>query len=304
MLPSLNTFGGLSSAEILILFGSNSPSSSSNATHSSTTQSAQTGVDASGANNPANAIQAILAQADMAHAQLETSLADSGSILKAQAAYADQMAIAGSPVNLGDTNSESFVSQSNAYSLTNSSLGVSAINTSQETVYSDQTISTSSSVGVSPVGSSPAAGSASSALNFQLSASITEQSDDQSAALSIDLGFSVQGLGDLTATNTGGEVIQAHAPDAQHAWSDEFQLNIDLNGQATYLTLNVEGLDQSQAQNVLTAFQKSAAEANIAPWNPNEDQNLSISYFAGSGVNYNAPIVHNAPIASASSQQT
>ena len=188
--------------------------------------------------------------------------------------------------------------------MTNSSSGASAIDTSQETVYSDQTISTSSSVGVSPVGSSPAAGSASSALNFQLSASITEQSSDELDALSVDLGFSVQGLGDLTTTATNTEVIQAHASDAQHAWSDVFQLNIDLNGQATYLTLNVEGLDQSQAQSILTAFQKSAAEDNIAPYEPNKDPNLSISYFAGSGVNYSAPIVHNAPIASTSSQRT
>ena len=95
MLSSLNTFGGLSSAEISMLFGSNSPSSSSNATPSSTTQSAQTGVDASGANNPANAIQAILAQAEIAHRQLETSLGGSSSVVKAQTAYAEQTEASG-----------------------------------------------------------------------------------------------------------------------------------------------------------------------------------------------------------------
>ncbi len=82
MLSSLNAFGGLSSTEISMLFGSNSPSSSSNATPSNTTQSAQTGVDASGANNSANVIQAILAQADMA-----TSTGGWASIASAQTAY-------------------------------------------------------------------------------------------------------------------------------------------------------------------------------------------------------------------------
>ena len=92
MLSSLNTFGGLSAADILLLFNSNpsSSSSSTNATVASTAQSAQAGINATGANDPANAIQAILAQAQISHAQFEASLGGSASIVTAQAAYADQ----------------------------------------------------------------------------------------------------------------------------------------------------------------------------------------------------------------------
>jgi hypothetical protein len=91
MLSSLNTFGGLSAADILLLFNSNpsSSSSSTNATVANTAQSAQAGTVAS-ANGTANAIQAILARAQIDHAQLETSLEDSRSIVTAQAAYAEQ----------------------------------------------------------------------------------------------------------------------------------------------------------------------------------------------------------------------
>jgi hypothetical protein len=89
MLSSLNTFGGLSAADILLLFNSNPSSSysSTNATVANTAQSAQAGIGATGA---ANAIQAILAQAQIDHAKLETALGGSTSIGTAQAAYADQ----------------------------------------------------------------------------------------------------------------------------------------------------------------------------------------------------------------------
>lgn len=88
MLSSLNAFGGLSAADILKLFGANSPSSSLSSTTSTAAPTTSTGVDASGANNPANAIQAILAKAEISHAQLETMPANSSSIVTAQTAYA------------------------------------------------------------------------------------------------------------------------------------------------------------------------------------------------------------------------
>jgi hypothetical protein len=85
MLSSLNAFGGLSAANLLALLGANSSSSSSNSTSTSAAQSASTGVSASGANDPAKAIKAILAQA-----QMETSGGGSVSIVTADAAYAAQ----------------------------------------------------------------------------------------------------------------------------------------------------------------------------------------------------------------------
>lgn len=91
MLSSLNAFGGLSAADVLTLFGANSTSSSSSsAASASTVSSAATSIAASSANGAENAIQAILAQAQIDRAQMETSLGESASLFTAQAAYADQ----------------------------------------------------------------------------------------------------------------------------------------------------------------------------------------------------------------------
>ena len=68
MLTSLNAFGGLSAAELLRLFGSNSPSSapSSSATSTSPAQSASPAVSAADADDPLKKIKSILASAQMA----------------------------------------------------------------------------------------------------------------------------------------------------------------------------------------------------------------------------------------------
>ncbi len=89
MFSSLNAFGGLSATDIQLLFGSNSPSSSSSSQISAAPPPASTGIDSSGANNPANAIQAILAQAEIADGQMATSTGWA-SVFTAQAAYEEQ----------------------------------------------------------------------------------------------------------------------------------------------------------------------------------------------------------------------
>ncbi len=94
MLSSLNAFGGLSAAELLTLFGVKSSSSSSSATSTSAPQSASTGVSGSTANDPANAIQAILAQAQIDKAQTATSGGGSAISATAQAEYAAKTAAA------------------------------------------------------------------------------------------------------------------------------------------------------------------------------------------------------------------
>ncbi|TAL82955.1 MAG: hypothetical protein EPN75_01665 [Beijerinckiaceae bacterium] len=85
MLSSVNAFGGLSSAELLTLFGANSTSSSSDSKATNSAQSTSPGVSGSSTNDPANAIKAILAQA-----QMETSAGGSASITTVAAAYAAQ----------------------------------------------------------------------------------------------------------------------------------------------------------------------------------------------------------------------
>lgn len=114
MLSALNAFGGLSAAELLTLFGANSASSSSsNSTSKSAAPSTSPGISGSSANNPANAIQAILAQAQssannpantiqailaqaqIAQAQTATAGGGSASIVTAEAAYAAQTKLSG-----------------------------------------------------------------------------------------------------------------------------------------------------------------------------------------------------------------
>lgn len=100
MLSSVNAFGGLSSAELMTLFGAKSSSSSSISTSNTTDQPAVTGASASSANNPANAIQTILAQAQIEEGQIEqalTATSGTGSATSATvaAAYAAQTEISG-----------------------------------------------------------------------------------------------------------------------------------------------------------------------------------------------------------------
>ena len=97
MLSSLNAFGGLSAANLLTLLGANS-ASSSNSPSASAARSASADVSASDANDPAKAIKAILAQA-----QMETSAGGSTSIATAEAAYAAQTETSGGESAAGAT---------------------------------------------------------------------------------------------------------------------------------------------------------------------------------------------------------
>jgi hypothetical protein len=88
MLTALNAYGGLSAAELLKLFAANSSSSSSTST--STSQSVSAGVSASSANDPANMIKSILAQAQIEQGQSKSSAGRSANSANAQAAYVAQ----------------------------------------------------------------------------------------------------------------------------------------------------------------------------------------------------------------------
>jgi hypothetical protein len=88
MFSPLNSFSGLSAANILTLFRVDS--SSTNAASASSAKSASSSVSASGADDPATAIKAILAQAQIEQVQIGTIGAGSTSIVTVAAAYADQ----------------------------------------------------------------------------------------------------------------------------------------------------------------------------------------------------------------------
>jgi hypothetical protein len=127
-----------------------------------------------------------------------------------------------------------------------------------------------------------AASSASSSDYFQLSGSIGLQSADESLALNLNLGFSVAGLGAITAL-PDSNVLQAHAVDAEHNYTDYFQIDMVANGEMNSIGVNIQGLDATQAQDVETAFQKSAADDDIAQYaGPNYNSNSSLFYMGGS----------------------
>lgn len=92
MLSSLNAFGGLSAADVLKLFGANSASSTS-ATTPSPAQTPPPSFSASSASDPAKAIKAILAEAQIGQGQIGTLGGDSVSLLSESATIASPGAL-------------------------------------------------------------------------------------------------------------------------------------------------------------------------------------------------------------------
>lgn len=232
MLSLLNSYGGLSATELLTLFAANSSASSAGSTPAaSKTQSALTGVSATGANDPANAIQAILVQAQIEKAvpftQTEPQTAaawGAGSMFgnAVEAAYA-AVAIGGSGLrttgevaNLWDagvagTNvliSENFTSASSASA---------SVDTFQETLGIDET--------------------------------------------SVSFGFALEGLGQITPlpNEEGINVGQGDLADFF-----EMQLSAGQSGISDYFT--VSGLTETQAKQLGAAFQVATADAGANQW--------------------------------------
>ena len=273
MLSSLNTFAGLSSAEISMLFGSNSPSSSSNATPSSTTQLAQTGVDVSGANNPANAIQAILAQAEIAHRQLETSLGGSSNVVKAQTAYAEQTEASGEEDISVTTAAAQTIQIGSSGTILDASDTMSGQYTEQGGI-NGFSYSTSYSV--------------TSVLNAQ-----GEETDYFQFAVgvgndSITVGFSVDGLGPAAAASGSNGISVGQGDEGA-----VFQIAADNGGSIAGQTVTIEGLDAAQEQQVADAFQKATSSTG----DTNEN------FGAGFSVNLQNWIYHSGASNSSSSSQ-
>jgi hypothetical protein len=273
MLSSLNTFGGLSSAEISMLFGSNSPSSSSNATPSSATQSAQTGVDASGANNPANAIQAILAQAEIAHRQLETSLGGSSSVVKAQTAYAEQTEASGEE----DISVTTAAAQTIQMGSSGTILDASDTMSGQYTEQGINGFSYSTSYSVTSV------------LNAR-----GEETDYFQFAVgvgndSITVGFSVDGLGPIGTPSEPNGISVGQGDEGA-----VFQITADNGGSIAGQTVTIEGLDAAQEQQVADAFQKASSSTG----DTNE------TFGAGFSVNFQTWVYQSGSSSSSPSSQT
>jgi hypothetical protein len=128
--------------------------------------------------------------------------------------------------------------------------------------------------------------SASSSDYFQLSGSLGLQSADESLALNVNVDFSVAGLGNITAV-PDSNALQAHAVDAEHNYTDYIQINMVTNGAANYVGVNIQGLDATQAQDVMTSFQNSAADDDIGQYTgQGPSPSSSIFYTAGSFISY------------------
>jgi hypothetical protein len=273
MLSSLNTFGGLSSAEISMLFGSNSPSSA-NSTPASSAQSAKAGIDATGANDPANAIHAILAQAEIAHRQLETSLGGSSSVVKAQTAYAERTEASGGEDISVTTAAAQTIQMGSSGTILDASDTMSGQYTEQGGI-NGFSYSTSYSV--------------TSVLNAQ-----GEETDYFQFAVgvgndSITVGFSVDGLGPAAAASGSNGISVGQGDEGA-----EFQITAEDGSSVAGQTVIIEGLDAAQEQQVVDAFQKATSSTG----DTNEN------FGAGFSVNFQTATYYSGASNSSSSSQT
>jgi hypothetical protein len=236
MISSLNGFGGLSGTELLTLFGVKS-SSSSISTATSSVQSGPMGLSGSSANDPGNAIKAILAQAQIdrvqvsqvgaqtqvAQAQASISQGPSAATVNAQAAYTDQ-ALDDEPL-------------STTAKLASLDAGeVNAEDAPTPVTYSASSNFTSASSGSATVDT------------FEMNVTIGSKS--------ITVGFALQGLGQLTVDSTTGDLS---AGDGN--LRDMFQINVGADGQGVGMAFNVGGLDATQAQQLASVFADATSAA-------------------------------------------
>jgi hypothetical protein len=278
MLSSLNVFGGLSAANLLTLLGANSSNTSSNAAAAGASRSASASVSTSSANDPAQAIKAILAQAQIEQAQAAPSAAGSTSLVTAAAAYSAQTGgssfqTADSAAILSAAGAVTSISADASYSVqsggssaatgegvtispevvrvdqaqTETSAGGPTISAASETV---QMPGISSLTSASAISTPPASGvdvtSGSNADNFQLALSVGGES--------IAISFNVEGLGLVQPVLGGSDYSVGQGPLA-----DFFQMDISSGGQSASVAFNIDGLDATQAQQVAAAFEQTTS---------------------------------------------
>lgn len=243
MLSSLNSYHGLSVADVLKLFGAKPSSSPSGSTPASAAQSASAAVSATSANDPANTIKAILAQAQITQvrtnipeggsatsiavtrayaAATETSGGESSSVVVEKTAYAVRLGSAnpfpdaGVTKGVRGTGQALGVDYSIGYSLTTAPSTSSADEKAGRTDYFE--------------------------INFTLG-------DD-----SIAIGFTVDGLGEATANE--GYWGYSFGPRGQDA---VLQMGVAADGGNVSFDLNLTGLDAAQAHRGQAAFKAATS---------------------------------------------
>jgi len=302
MISSSNLYGGLSATELLKLFAANSSSASSasaNAISPSSVSPSRTDTPASSGGDPITSIRAILAASQISHVSANGGWTFAET---AEAAYVNQTSTGGllpSADDIAKVRDLGALSTVTANSSINASTGEAGYASTDQTEFRGYTLYRSGSAVVISGGSSlgatatqapsansaadsngaEAASSASSTDYFQLSASTELQSAHQSVAFDVSVAFSLAGLGPITPDSSG---FRAHAFDAQHNYTDYFQLNSIVDGESNNATINIVGLDAQQARDLMTSFQSAAAAANVAQYaGDNYSRSLSTFYMAG-----------------------
>ncbi|TAL82150.1 MAG: hypothetical protein EPN75_02855 [Beijerinckiaceae bacterium] len=296
MLSSVNLFGGLSSVELLTLFGAKSSSPSS--TSASTTQSASGGVSGASTNNPANAIQTILAQAQIEHAQTITSwglinsvtterinvIQPSGptiSSLLAQAQAEQTQAEQTLTNSWGGSASTAYAAQAPEGSITSFSEESDGVTESTSWAGQESWASTAASMSATSVSLAPAPDAISGSSlnqtgpvdNFQFAAT----ADNQTFAF----GFTLEGLSQVE-----------HEPDSNEysvgsgTLTDFFQINLSVDGYGGGLSFNIGGLDAEQAQQVAAAFDEATSAPNNVETAINTGVQYTETYIPSTGYQY------------------
>lgn len=324
MVSSISSFSGLSAADIQSLFGaigantsSSDSSSSTNSAAASAAQSASSPVAKASPSDPVKAIKSILAQAQSRGGPA----ANIGSITTAEAAYAAQasesnsqiwvsaaqkqppLAFAAAAVVEAAYSSATATSNSNdnanivnqgmsseqtTYSETQTSAGPSTSQWYDRIDYAGVSVIRADAMTVRPLPTQTSKETSEPGANYvQLSASVVDQSAGHLSAIKVDLGFTLEGLGNVTVSDG---VFQAHAVDAQHAYAVNFQLNIFSSGpQSGGLVFNMDGLTETQAHAVSRIIEKAASAANIQPYSGPNYALDSVDYMLGVIKAYEAP---------------
>jgi hypothetical protein len=261
MLSLANAFGGLSATELLRLFGVKSSSASSGATSKSTAQSSSTGISGSTANDPANEIKAILAQAQNATNAIQTILT------QAQIAQAP-------PAPSGGASASSAVVETAYAAYSDPTPEGSSGDVAAEAGYAQTSESASgetAEITTEATGNLNAEGNIPGGVNYLASTTFTSTSSASGSIdtfqATVDVGgdsvtveFALDGLGQVKL-GPGGTGIDVGSGD----FDDFFQINVGAFGQGVGQAFNVFGLDATQAQDLAAEFNQAISAPPNAP---------------------------------------
>lgn len=320
MLSLVNAFGGLSSAELMTLFGGKSSSSIS--TSKTPDQSASPGVSGANTNNPANAIQTILAQAQIDKADIEQALTPPSSPSPIAASTAQSAPTGASAANDTTEATSAQTATSGAGSAHSAAAQTASRGSTSETTDQSESASISGSTANNPantiraivaqtqidtsqatapgsfVSTTVEYASDSYAEDFQpqTTMSFTSETNAQGEQVdSFEFGLTFGGRAVTVAFSIEGLNLSVNSP-VQVAvgamalgnpignLGDSFHIGIPAGSEAANAEFNIYGLDATQAQQLSAAFE----EATLAPDDPEKTPSGADLYYENSGIGFSA----------------